>query len=213
MRIIIADDHDLMRRGIRDLVSACADWTIVAEASQGDDAVRQINELQPDVAILDFSMPVMNGPEVALAVAATAPATRIIVLTMHDSDATLRQIVECGAHGYVLKSEADVCLKQALESVAAGNRYYHSRAVEMMRARYLQRPTAAPTSADSLTQREREIVALLAMGSSSKEAAARLDISTRTVETHRLNIYRKLRLGTIADLVRYAIRENVVPSA
>ncbi len=212
MRLVIADDHDLMRRGIRDLVSSYADWEIVGEASQGHDAVLRINELQPDVAIVDFSMPGMNGSEVARAVAVTAPATRIIVFTMHDSDSTLRQIVECGAYGYVLKSEADIYLHQALRSVVAGRRYYHPCAVEMMRVRYLQRPTTT-ASADTLTQREREIVALLAMGLSSKEAAARLDISTRTVETHRLNIYRKLRLGTIADLVRYAIRENVVPAA
>jgi DNA-binding NarL/FixJ family response regulator len=209
MRIVIADDHTLMRRGIRDLLSSHEGWDVVGEASQGDEAVRQITELQPDVAILDFSMPVMNGPDVTLAVASTSPATRVIILTMHDSDAALRQIVECGAHGYVLKSEADLSLEHALQSVLAGQRYYHSRAQETMRLRYLQRPTAT-ANADSLTQREREIVALLAMGSSSKEAAAKLDISTRTVETHRLNIYRKLRLGTIADLVRYAIRENVV---
>ena len=213
MRLVIADDHDLMRRGIRNLVSDFDDeWEIVGEASQGHDAVHRINELQPDIAVLDFSMPGMNGCEVARSVAATAPATRIIVLTMHDSDTTLRQIVDCGAYGYVLKSEADIYLQQALRSVTAGHRYYHSRAMEMMRAHYLQRP-AMTTSADTLTQREREIVALLAMGSSSKEAATRLDISTRTVETHRLNIYRKLRVYNIADLVRYAIRENVVPAA
>lgn len=212
MRLVIADDHDLMRRGIRDLVSNYPDWEIVGEASHGHDAVLRINEHQPDVAIVDFSMPGLNGSEVARAVAASAPATRIIVLTMHDSDTALRQIVECGAYGYVLKGEADIYLQQALRSVVAGRRYYHSRAVEMMRVRYLQRPTAA-AGADTLTQREREVVALLAMGRSSKEAAARLEISTRTVETHRLNIYRKLRLGTIADLVRYAIRENVVPAA
>jgi DNA-binding NarL/FixJ family response regulator len=210
MRIVIADDHHLMRRGIRDLVSACADWIVVGEASRGDDAARQINELQPDVAILDFSMPFMNGPEVALAVAGTAPDTRIVVLTMHDSETTLRAIVECGAHGYVLKNEADVYLQQALQAVAAGDRYYHSRAMEMMRVGYLHRP-ADTGSGDKLTQRERGIVALLAMGLSSKEAAADLKISTRTVETHRMNIYRKLRVNTIAALVRYAIRENLVP--
>jgi DNA-binding NarL/FixJ family response regulator len=210
MRIVIADDHDLMRRGIRDLVSVCADWIVVGEASRGDDAARQINELQPDVAILDFSMPIMNGPEVALAVAATAPETRIIVLTMHDSETTLRAIVECGAHGYVLKSEADIYLQQALQAVLAGDRYYHSRALEMMRVGYLRR-SADTEVGDKLTQRERGIVALLAMGLSSKEAAANLEISTRTVETHRMNIYRKLRVNTIAALVRYAIREHLVP--
>ena len=212
MRLVIADDHDLMRRGIRNLVSDLAEWNIVGEASHGYGAVERINELQPDVAIVDFSMPGLNGSGVARAVAASAPATRIIVLTMHDSDTTLRQIVECGAYGYVLKSEADTCLQQALQGVMAGHRYYHSRAVEMMRVRYLQRPDMG-ASADKLTQREKEIVALLAIGLSSKEAAAKLDISTRTIETHRLNIYRKLRLSNIADLVRYAIREDVIESA
>ncbi|SEB42907.1 response regulator [Terriglobus roseus] len=209
MRIVIADDHDLMRRGIRDLVSACDDWVVVGEASRGDDAVRQIDELQPDVAILDFSMPILSGPEVALAVASTAPGTRIVVLTMHDSETTLRAIVECGAHGYVLKSEADIYLRQALQAVLVGDRYYHSRALEMMRTGYLNRQTDAEIG-DKLTQRERGIVVLLAMGLSSKEAAANLEISTRTVETHRMNIYRKLRVNTIAALVRYAIRENLV---
>jgi DNA-binding NarL/FixJ family response regulator len=200
-----------MRRGIRDLVSGLEDWTILAEASQGDEAARLINELQPDVAILDLSMPVLTGPEVARTVASTAPGTRIVILTMHDSESTLRQIVECGAHGYVLKGEADIYLRKALQSVMEGQLYFHTAAFEMMRKGYL-RPALMPTP-DPLTQREREIVTLLAMGLSSKEAAVNLDISTRTVETHRLNIYRKLRLGTIADLVRYAIREKYVPAS
>ncbi|AFL87482.1 response regulator containing a CheY-like receiver domain and an HTH DNA-binding domain [Terriglobus roseus DSM 18391] len=211
MRLVVADDHALMRRGIRDLISGYQDCTILAEASQGDEAVNHINALQPDVAILDLSMPVMTGPEVARAVATTAPSTRIIILTMHDSEGTLRQIVECGAHGYVLKGEADIYLGQALRSVMDGQLYFHTAALEMMRKGYL-RPAQIPT-ADPLTQREREILTLLAKGLSSKEAAVTLDISTRTVETHRLNIYRKLRIATIADLVRYAIRENYVTAA
>lgn len=208
MRIVIADDHHLMRRGIRDLVTD-AGCIVVGEASEGRDAANLIAQLKPDIAILDLSMPALTGPEVATVVARTSPATRVIILTMHDSEATLRQIVACGASGYVLKNEAETSLQNAIQCVAAGQRYYHSGAIEMMRTGYLQRAQEKP-SLGALTQREREIVSFLAAGLSSKQVAARLDISTRTVESHRLNIYRKLQLGTIADLVRYAIREEIV---
>jgi len=211
MRLVIADDHALMRRGVRDLIAGCEGWSIVAEASRGDDALRLIADHQPDVAILDLSMPGLTGPEVARAVVESALPTRIVILTMHDSEETLRQIVECGAHGYVLKGEADIYLQQAIQSVFAGQRYYHAAALDIMRAGYL-RPSAV-SEAQVLTHRERELVTLLALGLSNKEAAVSLNISTRTVETHRLNIYRKLRLGSIAELVRYAIRQNFVPAS
>ena len=211
MRIVIADDHHLMRRGIRDLVTD-AGCTVVGEASDGREAASLIAQRQPDIAILDHSMPALTGPEVTTVVARTSPATRVIILTMHDSEATLRQIVACGASGYVLKSEAETSLQNAIQYVAAGQRYYHSGAMEMMRTGYLQRAQERPLI-DALTQREREIVAFLTTGLSSKQIAARLDISTRTVESHRLNIYRKLQLGTIADLVHYAIRESILPTA
>lgn len=211
MRIVIADDHALMRRGVRDLIAGCEGWNVVAEASRGDEALQHIQFHQPDVAVLDLSMPAMTGPEVAHALAHHGINTGIVILTMHDSEDTLRQLVECGAHGYVLKGEADIYLQQAIQSVATGQRYFHAAALKRMRTGYMRPSTSQEDNV--LTPRERELVSLLAMGLSNKEAAVNLDISTRTVETHRLNIYRKLRLGTIADLVRYAIRQNYVPTS
>jgi DNA-binding NarL/FixJ family response regulator len=213
MRIVIADDHELMRRGIRSLIDNMhTEWTVVGEAARGDEAVRLVTELQPDVAILDFAMPGRSGPDAARAYAALAPSTRTIVLTMHDCDETLREVVQCGAHGYVLKGDADTQLMLALHAIAEGRRFFHASAEEALRLGFLQRMEAQDRQerACVMTQRESEIITLLAMGFSSKEVAVKLNIGTRTVETHRLNIYRKLQLRTIADLVRYAIRTGIV---
>jgi len=213
MRVVIADDHELMRRGIRSLIQGMADGTtVVGEAGTGDDAIRLVTELQPDVAILDFSMPGCTGPQAAMAYAQDAPNTRTIVLTMHDCESTLRDVVACGAHGYVLKGEADTQLTYALHAIAEGRRYFHESAEELLRRGFLQRMEARSDEerAPKMTQRETEIIRLLTVGLSSKEVASHLNIGTRTVETHRLNIYRKLQLRTIADLVRYAIRTGIV---
>ncbi len=214
MRIVIADDHELMRRGIRSLISALGDGSsVVGEAGDGKEAVRIVTELQPDVAIVDFTMPGCTGPEAILAYAEAAPNTRTIVLTMHDSESTLRDVVACGAHGYILKGDADRQLALALQALANGRRYFHAGAEEMMRRGFLQRAESREEErTPHMTQRETEIVRLLAEGFSSKEVASLLNIGTRTVETHRLNIYRKLQLRAIADLVRYAVRVGIVSS-
>jgi DNA-binding NarL/FixJ family response regulator len=213
LRILIADDHDLIRRGVRDLLCVRSDWRVVAEARNGADAVRKAISLKPDIAILDFSMPELDGPAAAVQIAQNVPKTGIVVLTMHDSDQVLREVVQAGARGLVLKSDADRDLLEAVEAVANKRHFFTTRMSELVLGGYL----AGDTTKDKqkrevaqLTGREYEVIRLLADGLSSKEAAARLRISIRTVESHRININRKLGFNSIAKLVQYAIRKGIV---
>jgi DNA-binding NarL/FixJ family response regulator len=213
LRILIADDHDLIRRGVRDLLSARTDWEVVGEASNGADAVRQVVSLKPDVAILDFSMPELNGPGAAAQIVEKAPETSVVVLTMHDSEQVMREVLQAGARGLVLKSDADRDLVEAVEAVSKKRHFFTARLSEMVLGGYLGgTPTIAKakSKAAELTERECEVMRLLADGMSSKEAATRLQISIRTVESHRININRKLGFNSIAKMVHYAIRHGIV---
>jgi len=213
LRILIADDHDLIRRGVRDLLAARSGWQVVGEASNGTDAVRKAVSLRPDVAILDFSMPELNGPGAAAQIAEKVPETGVVVLTMHDSEQVMREVLQAGARGLVLKSDADRDLLEAVEAVARKRHFFTTRLSELVLDGYLA-GTAAKDKVKSqvaqLTERECEVVRLLADGMSSKEAATRLQISIRTVESHRINISRKLGFNSIAKLVHYAIRHGIV---
>jgi DNA-binding NarL/FixJ family response regulator len=218
LRILIADDHELIRRGVRDLLSVRDNWHVVGEACDGDDAVRQAESLRPDVAILDFSMPRMNGPEASVGIAEKSPGTAVVVLTMHDSDEVIQAVLRCGARGLVLKSDADRTLLGAVEAVAENRHFFTKRVSEQVLGGYLAGTTAGTAAVHSkrksdapcLTGREGEVMRLLADGLTNKEAAQLLKISTRTVESHRININRKLGFGSIVDLVRYAIRNGIV---
>jgi DNA-binding NarL/FixJ family response regulator len=214
LRILIADDHDLIRRGIRELLAVREGWDVVCEASNGLEAVDLAETFRPDVAILDFSMPMMSGPEATVRVLEKSPNTSVVILTMHDSDQAIHEVLRAGALGLVLKCDADQLLLDAVESVA-GKRAFFSATVaqavlEEGRHRvgspFLTRKPELPM----LTDRERQVVRLLAGGLTSKEVASSLQISTRTVESHRLNINRKIGFNSVADLVRYAIRNNIV---
>jgi DNA-binding NarL/FixJ family response regulator len=213
LKILIADDHDLIRRGVRDLLAARSEWQVVGEASNGADAVRMAVSLRPDVAILDFSMPELNGPEAAAQIAEKVPETGVVVLTMHDSEQVMREVLQAGARGLVLKSDADRDLLEAVEAVARKRHFFTTRLSELVLGGYLAgAPTTAKTKSKvaQLTERECEVVRLLADGMSSKEAATQLQISIRTVESHRININRKLGFNSIANLVHYAIRHGIV---
>jgi DNA-binding NarL/FixJ family response regulator len=213
LRILIADDHDLIRRGVRDLLAARSGWHVVGEACNGTDAVRKAVSLKPDIAILDFSMPELNGPEAAAQIAEKVPETGVVVLTMHDSEQVMREVLQAGARGLVLKSDADRDLLEAVEAVAKKRHFFTTRLSELVLGRYLA-GTATKEKEKSkvaqLTERECEVVRLLADGMSSKEAAIQLQISIRTVESHRINISRKLGFNSIARLVHYAIRHGIV---
>ena len=213
LRILIADDHDLIRRGVRDLLAARSRWQVVGEACNGADAVRKAVSLRPDVAILDFSMPELNGPGAAAQIAEKVPETGVVVLTMHDSEQVMREVLRSGARGLVLKSDADRDLLEAVEAVARKRHFFTTRLSELVLGGYLAGPAEKDkmkSKVAQLTERECEVVRLLADGMSSKEAATRLKISIRTVESHRINISRKLGFNSIAKLVHYAIRHGIV---
>jgi DNA-binding NarL/FixJ family response regulator len=213
LRVLVADDHDLIRRGVRDLLAARSGWQVVGEACNGADAVRKAVSLRPDVAILDFSMPELNGTGAAAQIAEKVPETGVVVLTMHDSEQVMREVLQSGARGLVLKSDADRDLLEAVEAVARKRHFFTTRLSELLLGGYLAGPAAKDkmkSKVAQLTERECEVVRLLADGMSSKEAATRLKISIRTVESHRINISRKLGFNSIAKLVHYAIRHGIV---
>jgi DNA-binding NarL/FixJ family response regulator len=213
LRILIADDHDLIRRGVRDLLAARSGWQVVGEACNGTEAVQKAVSLRPDVAILDFSMPELNGPGAAAQIVEKVPETGVVVLTMHDSEQVMREVLQAGARGLVLKSDADRDLLEAVEAVARKRHFFTTRLSELVLGGYLAGPKAkdkVKSKVAQLTERECEVVRLLADGMSSKEAATRLQISIRTVESHRINISRKLGFNSIAKLVHYAIRHGIV---
>jgi DNA-binding NarL/FixJ family response regulator len=211
--VFIADDHDLIRRGVRDLLAARSGWQVVGEACNGADAVRKAVTLRPDIAILDFSMPELNGPGAAAQIAEKVPETGVVVLTMHDSEQVMREVLQAGARGLVLKSDADRDLLEAVEAVAKKRHFFTTRLSELVLGGYLAgaatREKEKKNSAH-LTGRECEVMQLLSDGMSSKEAATRLQISIRTVESHGINISRKLGFNSIAKLVHYAIRHGIV---
>jgi DNA-binding NarL/FixJ family response regulator len=213
LRILIADDHDLMRRGVKALLQSHAGWEIVGEAHTGREAVSKAEELKPDVVILDISMPDLNGVDAAKRIRKASPDTEVLILSVHYSDQLIRDILEAGVRGYIVKSDSDRDLVIAVETLANHKPFFTPRATEVMLTNFNEGKTKADlpeTMRDRLTSREREIVQLLAEGKSSKEVASSLNISVKTAETHRANIMRKLQLHTVSELVRYAVRNQII---
>lgn len=211
IRILIADDHDLMRRGIRELLATQPGWEIVGEARTGRQAVELAGKLRPDVAVLDLTMPELNGLEATRQIKKSGARTEVLIFTMHDNEKLIRDVLAAGALGYVLKSDAARHLVSAVETVAQHQPYFSAKVSEAVLEGYLHPEKAQADAAEPLTPREREIVQLLAEGKSNKEVADALGISTKTIETHRATIMRKLELKSFAELVRYAVRNNIVP--
>jgi len=213
VRIVIADDHEIVRRGLRSLLEAVAGWEVVAEAASGREALEKVQELHPNLAILDVGMPVMNGLEATRNIVKASPQTQVLILTMHETEQMVRDVLDAGARGYVLKSDAGRDLVSAVEALLQHRTFFSPRVSDMLLAAYLEgteRPISGPAQRNRLTPREREIVQLLAEGKSNKEVAATLNISVKTAETHRTNIMNKLDLHSISELVRYAVRNNIV---
>jgi DNA-binding NarL/FixJ family response regulator len=213
LRILIADDHDLMRRGVRALLQSHPGWEICAEAHTGREAVTKAEESKPDVVILDISMPDLNGVEAARRIRTVSPSSEILILSVHYSDQLIREILEAGVRGYIIKSDSDRDLITAVETLANHKPFFTPRATEVILGNFSAggtRPEIPGTLRERLTSREREIVQLLAEGKSSKEVASSLCISVKTAETHRANIMRKLQLHTVTELVRYAVRNQII---
>ena len=213
LRILIADDHDLMRRGVRTLLEPHPGWEICGEATTGREAVAKAEELKPNIVILDISMPDLNGVDAAKRIKKVSPDTEVLIFSAHYSDQLIREILEAGVRGYIVKSDSDRDLVIAVESLAKKKPFFTSRATEVMLTSFSDGgPKQDPSEPlrDRLTTREREIVQLLAEGKSSKEVASSLNISVKTAETHRANIMRKLQIHTVSELVRYAIRKQIV---
>jgi len=206
-RILIADDHDVVRSGLRLILEGRDGWQVVAEASNGKDAVTQALAVQPDVAVLDFQLPLMTGIEATRQIRAQLPKTEILIFTMHDSDRLVADLLRAGARGYLLKSDAKDFLLTAVEALAAHKPFFTPKVSEILLDSYL---TKGEFGEETLTPRERGVVQLIAQGQSNKEVARRLDISIKTVETHRASAMRKLNVTSTAGLVRYAIRNKLV---
>ena len=221
LRILIADDHELARRGIRSLLESHSGWEVCAEAKDGRETVELAAAMKPDVILLDIGMPNLNGLEAARQILAATPNVAILILTMHDSDAMVRDVLRAGARGFLLKSDAGRDLISAVEALQLQRTFFTPRVSQMVLNGFLDREKQDgaeiktpeirnDVSGDVLTSREREVIQLLAEGKTSKEVAVALNLSVKTAETHRTNLMRKLGLHSVADLTRYAVRNGIV---
>lgn len=209
IRILLADDHALVRQGVRSLLEMQPAFVVVGDCSNGLEAVKLIEELKPDVVLLDLMMPGLSGLEVTRRVSGI---THVLILTMHANEGYVIESLRCGAYGYILKEATAVELVHAVETVSSGKRYLGEPFSELSINAYLnRRQDSLLNPYDTLTQREREVLQLIAEGNSSNEVAERLSISPRTVEVHRANLMRKLNLRTQTDLIRFALRSGILP--
>jgi DNA-binding NarL/FixJ family response regulator len=212
--ILIADDHALIRSGITQLLQSFKDLVIVGEAEDGDEAVEMTETLKPDVVMIDITMPRMNGIEATKIIRERFPKTRVLVLTMHESDEYIFHILKSGAGGYMLKNSGKDELAAAVRAVAKGEKVFSPRVSEIMVEGYLKKADGetrpSPKTDIPLTKREKEILSLVAEGMTNQEIADRLFISPRTVDTHRTNMMQKLDIHDVATLVRYAVEHGLV---
>src|SRR5580692_9205717 len=214
LRILIADDHEVVRRGLCTLLQSHDGWEICGEATDGRVAVEKAKELKPDVVIVDIGMPSLNGLAATRQLVQQDPHCKVIVLTITDSDQVIREALDAGARGFVLKSDAARDLVSAVEALQLNRMFFTPRVNDMVLAGFLDKghngSSAEPPRLPKLTSREREVIQLLAEGKSSKEVACVLNLSTKTAETHRSNIMRKLGFHSIRDLVVYAVKNNII---
>lgn len=207
-RILIADDHDVIRRGVRALLETHANLQVVGEAANGRDALIAARETQPDIAIVDYSLPELNGYELTVQLKRELPRTEILIYTMYDRESMVLDVLRAGARGFILKSETEQHLFAAINALSIHRPYFSGGVSEALLDQFLK--TKPQTALSALTHREREVVQLIAEGRINKEIARALDISVKTVETHRATAMHKLKLRTTAELVRYAVRNNII---
>jgi DNA-binding NarL/FixJ family response regulator len=208
VRILIADDHGIVRKGLRALLQSKRGWEICAEVSNGRQAVERARALKPDIAILDISMPQLNGVEALRQIRKVSPHTETLILSMHRSEKLVREAIDAGARGYLAKDDADDNLIAAVEALRHHQPYFNSKIV--MAAASANAVEDSKSLRSTLTPRQREIIQLLAEGKSNKEVATILKISVKTAETHRANIMMRLDLHSFADLMHYAIRNDII---
>ena len=216
VRILLADDHDIVRHGLRQLLEHEPGWEVCGEARDGRSAVEMAEALAPDVAILDVAMPELNGLEATRMIRAACPATEVLVFTMHEFEELVAEVFAAGARGYLVKSDAPRHVVAAVEALAAHQPFFSARVTAILLEAFLRDRAASAgedTAHGALTAREREVIQLLAEGRRSKDIALRLDVSVKTVETHRAAVMRKVGAGSIADIVRYAVRNHIIQTA
>ena len=213
LRLLVADDHEIVRRGLCALLKSHTEWEVCAEAADGREAIDKTQQLKPDIVILDIGMPNLNGLTATRQILQAQPHQKILILTITDEEQVIREILEAGARGFVLKSDAARDLVAAVEALQAGTMFFTSRVAEMVLRTYLNQKQDhsedVPISS-SLTSRERQIVQLVAEGKSTKEVASMLDLSIKTAERYRANIMRKLGLHSRSELVLYAVRNHII---
>jgi two-component system response regulator NreC len=212
LRILIADDHGLVRRGARAILDSRNGWRVVGEAVDGREAVQKAIHLKPDVAVVDIGMPELDGVEVARQIREAVPDIEVLVLTMHESDQMVRRALDAGARGYLLKSDLTEYLVKAVKAVSQGKRFLTPKVSEIVLEGFLKarsRQRQGERASARTTPREVEVIRLLAEGNSNKEAAALLGITVRTVETHRAKIMLKLGLHSLTELIHYAMRQGI----
>lgn len=213
LRILIADDHGLVRHGARAVLQSRRGWRVVGEAANGREAIEKTIELKPDVAVIDIGMPGLDGVEAARHIREAVPSTRVLVLTMHESDQMVQRALDAGALGYILKSDLTECLARAVSAVSEGKRYLTPKVSDIVLDGFLKTKSQhqeGERAGTRPTPREIEIIRLLAEGKSNKEVAALLRIAVRTVETHRAKIMLKLGLHSLAELIHYALRHGII---
>ena len=213
LRILIADDHDVMRQGTQFVVERHPGWEVCGFASTGREAVTKAADIEPDIVIMDMTMPELNGLDAAIQIKRCAPKTEILMFTGHATDELIREVFEAGVKSFISKAEAHTHLVEAIESLSRHKPFFTNEVSEILFANILKRADGSPDAGEPgqrLSLREREIVQLIAEGNSNKETAEALHISVRTAETHRASILRKLNLNSVADLVRYAVRNKII---
>ena len=212
LRILLADDHKVVRHGTRALLSKIPEWEIIGEVDNGRDAVSLTQKLKPDVVILDIGMPQLNGLDATRQIKKISPETEVLVFTAHETDELVHDVFDSGASSYIMKTDAADHLIEAVQALSEHKHFFTSRISEIVFARYINRTKQLQSGAEKtrISGREREVVQLLAEGKTSKEIAVLLGISVRTVETHRAAIMKKLGLKSFSELIRYAVRNNIV---
>jgi len=216
LRILVADDHEIVRRGTLSLLEGESDLEICGEAVNGRDALDQARATNPDIVILDIGMPSLNGLEAARQILKEFPQTKILILTVHESEQVVREVLDAGARGFILKSDAARDLVAAVDALRKNKTFFTSKVAEMVLDGFLLKghnPLRGVIGKGRLTPREREVVQLLAEGKTTKEVASVLGLGFKTADTHRTNIMRKLGLGSLSELVLYAVRNGIVQVA
>jgi len=213
LRLLLADDHDVIRAGLRCLLESQPGWVVVAEASDGREAVAKAEETRPDVALLDIGMPALNGVEAAQQIAQSVPRTKIVMLTVHDSDEMILKVLAVGARGYLFKTDVARDLFDAIKTVHDDGTFFTSKVGEILLTSFQNKgwgTRAGASPIGRLTSRQREVVQLLAEGCTTKDVAASLNISLKTAEAHRFNLMHRLNCHSVAEVVRYALRNHII---